>query len=209
MRDDAETLDAIAGQALVAVARRSLDQFVAERTLYEPVLAELPSVLHRPGSTFVTLTDHGCLRGCLGSMEARWSLAEDVARNAVAASRDPRFAPVTAAEAPDIRLEVTVLTPPRLLAYMDYDDLLQKLKPGIDGVVLTWGAKRGLLLPQVWHRIPDPFRFLETIADKAQIPKQNLAAAPPTIVVHTFQAQRFREEGYCEPGRSTPTHDQM
>ncbi len=186
---------------LVQIARHSLEMFIRERVQYKPPLDDLPDVLQEPGASFVTLTDHGRLRGCIGNTQARWALARDVARNAVsAASRDPRFPPVTAVELADIRLEVTILTPPRLLPYTDFDDLCAKLRPGIDGVMLTWQERRGLLLPQVWRRIPQPAQFLEAITYKAGIPYRNLRHHPLSVEVHTFQAQHFHEEGYQEPG---------
>ncbi len=189
------------GQVLVAIARRSLEAFVRNRSFYLPNLAELPTAVTRPGCTFVTLTNQGALRGCIGCTEPRWPLAEDAARNAVAAaSRDPRFVPVEPAELDDIRLEVTVLTQPQTVAYADYDDLLHQLRVGIDGVIVAWGVHRGVLLPQVWDRIPDKNQFLTILAHKAGIPAAKLRHIPPTVVVQTFQAQHFAEPGYREPG---------
>lgn len=197
---DKGELDAVAGQALVAIARRSLELFVCQGVIYQPDLTELPAAVCRPGCSFVTLTSNGRLRGCIGGTEPRWPLAEDVARHAAAAANDPRFAPVRPAELADIRLEVTVLTVPQPLAFADFDDLVAKLRPGDDGVILVWGNHRGLLLPQVWHRIPDPLRFLAVLTRKAGIPAPELKRDPPTVSVLTFQVQHFAELGYREPG---------
>lgn len=188
------------GQELIAVARRGLELYVRDRIIYKPDLAELPTAVAQPGCSFVTLTDNGRLRGCIGSTHPRWSLAEDVARHAGAAARDPRFASVKPAELGDIRLEVTILTPSEPLAYANYDDLCRSLRPDIDGVILSWQARRGVLLPQVWQRIPQPAHFLAVLARKAGIPEVELTAVPPTITVHTFQVQHFAEPGYREPG---------
>jgi AmmeMemoRadiSam system protein A len=193
-------LTAEIGQALVAVARCGLELYVRDRVVYHPDLDGLPPAIAQPGCSFVTLTDHGRLRGCIGNTQPRWSLAEDVARHAAAATRDPRFASVAPAELGDIRLEVTILTPTEPLAFADYAELQQKLRPEIDGVILTWRERRAVLLPQVWRRIAQPAKFLAVLARKAGIPADELTAVPPTVNVLTFQVQHFAESGYREPG---------
>ncbi|MCB9420390.1 MAG: AmmeMemoRadiSam system protein A [Ardenticatenaceae bacterium] len=188
------------GQELVAVARHGLEVYVRDGKYYYPDLDRLPTAVNELGCSFVTLTSNGRLRGCIGNTQNRWPLAEDVARHAGAASRDPRFAPVKPAELSDIRLEVTILTPARPLTFTDYEDLLQKLRPGTDGVILSWRERRAVLLPQVWDRIPKPEQFLAVLARKAGIPERELTAVPPTVGVLTFQVQHFAEPGYQEPG---------
>lgn len=188
------------GQALVAVARRGLELYVREGVIYHPDLAKLPTAVGQPGCSFVTLTNNGRLRGCIGATEARWPLAEDVARHAGSAARDPRFTPVEPVELNDIRLEVTILTPTQPLIFTDYEELRQKLRPKLDGVILTWQERRGVLLPQVWSRIPKPAQFLAVLARKAGISEQELTAVPPTVSVYVFQVQHFAEPGYQEPG---------
>jgi AmmeMemoRadiSam system protein A len=137
----------------------------------------------------------------MGNTEARYALAKDIARNAIsAASRDFRFAPVTADELSAVRLEVTILTKPAPLPYHNYDELVRKLKPGVDGVILTSENRKGLLLPQVWDRLPDADRFLEMIALKAGFPAGDLRDTPPSVVVYTFGAHHYSELGYLEPG---------
>lgn len=199
MNDEFTLLDETEGQALVEVARLGLEHFIRQLEIYQPDLATLPPNLCRPGTSFVTLTNRGLLRGCRGNLEAQYSLAEDVARNAAAAARDFRFPPVVAAELDDIRLEVSVLTIPRALAFADYNDLLDKLCPEIDGVILAYGSKRALLLPQVWRRIPEPALFLDILARKGGIPTQVLRNLPPVVDCYTFRTQEFMEPGYYEP----------
>ena len=188
------------GDILLNVARRGLELYVRDRVTYVPDLDELPTAVAQPGCSFVTLTNNGRLRGCIGATEARWPLAEDVARHAGSAAHDPRFPPVEPAELNDIRLEVTILTPTQPLVFTDYADLQQKLRPDLDGVILTWQERRGVLLPQVWARIPKPAQFLAVLARKAGIPESELTAVPPTVGVYIFQVQHFAEPGYQEPG---------
>lgn len=195
-----EFIDPATGRLAVQIARVSLDQFVRDHTFYEPNFDELESLLQEKGACFVTLTNNGILRGCMGHTDAQYPLAEDVAQNATAASRDFRFSPVIEEELADIRLEVTILSPLVELRYDNFEDLMQRLRPGIDGVMLTWQMKRGLLLPQVWRRLPKPAGFLDAIAVKAGLPTRALRALPPTVVVQTFQVQHFAERGYREPG---------
>ena len=200
MSSEIELLDEENGRLIVHIARQSLEKFILNNEYDSTDLPLLPSELQLFGATFVTLTNHGRLRGCIGHTLARNPLAEDVAQNAVAAARDFRFTPVEETELDEIRLEVTVLTPFQNVSYQDFDDLLGKLRVDIDGVMLSLGHKRALLLPQVWKRLPDPTQFLEAIAQKAGIPYQELRASPPTVQVQLFQAQHFAEPGYLEPG---------
>jgi len=188
------------GQSIVSLARQGLEKFVCGTEIFSPNLSLVPAELQKLGASFVTLTNHGRLRGCIGHTLARYPLAEDVAQNAAAAAQDFRFKPVKETELADIRIEVTVLTPFQAVSYQNFDDLLGKLRIDIDGVMLSLGRKRALLLPQVWKRLPDATQFLEAIAQKAGIPHQELRSSPPTVQVQVFQAQHFAEPGYLEPG---------
>lgn len=184
------------GRKLLSLARRGLVVFVRRGEVYRPDWSTLPEPLQASTSSFVTLTNQGLLRGCIGSTRAELPLAVDVIRNAAAAARDPRFAPVVAAELSDIRLEVSVLQPARPLAYRDESDLLQQLRPGIDGVIISWDDRRALLLPQVWLRLSEPGQFMEALLRKAKIPGKILRSEPPELEVLTFEAHSFEEDGY-------------
>ncbi|MDT8307288.1 MAG: AmmeMemoRadiSam system protein A [Anaerolineae bacterium] len=186
------------GKLLLAIARRSLNTYLVEQRQYEPDLKALPDALRRPGASFVTLYACDRLRGCVGSVEPYLPLALDVAQNAIAAAaRDPRFRPVTCDELPMLHLSVTVLTPLQPLVYENESDLRHKLRPGIDGVLITWYSRRSVLLPQVWERLPDPETFLLALTEKAGIPCAELAAQPPTINVFTFAAESCEEDEYA------------
>ena len=156
---DRETLLKIARQALSAAVR-------GEKLM--PLDDDLiPPKLKVPGASFVTLTKQGDLRGCIGSLEAKLPLAEDVRRHAVeAALEDFRFPPVQPEELDEISIEISCLTPPVQLEYGDADDLLKKIQPGVDGVIFQDGWHRATFLPQVWEKLPDPAEFFSHLCYK-------------------------------------------
>lgn len=124
-----------------------------------------------PGASFVTLTQRGGLRGCIGSLEASRALYADVQANAVAAAlRDPRFPPLAAAELHLTRIEVSLLSATEPLAFDSEADALAQLRPGVDGVLLEYGALRSTFLPQVWEQLPGPRDFMSQLKRKAGLP---------------------------------------
>ena len=154
-------------QTLLKMARQALEAGVKKQPLPPLEPAALSSTLQEPGAAFVTLTVHGELRGCIGALEPYQSLAEDVREHAVAAGlEDYRFPPVRAEELEDIEIEVSRLTFPEPLEYMDADDLLTKLRPSQDGVILRDGFRRATFLPQVWEKVPDKEDFLSQLCWK-------------------------------------------
>ena len=123
--------------------------------------------LREKGASFVTLTENGQLRGCIGALEPYQSLAEDVRQHALSAAlEDPRFPPVNEREVDTINIEVSRLTRPVPLQYKDADDLLSRLRPHVDGVILRDAFRRATFLPQVWEKIPDPAEFLDNLCYK-------------------------------------------
>jgi len=127
--------------------------------------------LHQVGATFVTLMRHGTLRGCIGTLQAHRTLLVDVKANAKAAAfLDPRFEPLTATELRTTRIEVSLLTTPEPIAFGTQDEAVAALRPGIDGVILEFGAKRGTFLPQVWEQLPAPRSFFAHLKQKAGLP---------------------------------------
>jgi len=137
-------------------------------------LASVPEPLRAWGAAFVTLTRAAddALRGCIGSVEARRPLVQDVADHGFNAGfRDSRFPPVRASELPGLRVSVSVLTPPVPLPFTDRDDLLGQMRPGIDGLILEDAGRRGLFLPQVWTQVPAPEAFLSHLLRKAGLPE--------------------------------------
>ncbi len=159
-------LDAL-GEALLLSARNA----IGKRFGCAPaVVATLPA-LSEPGATFVTLTQDGQLRGCIGSLEAQRPLAIDVAENAVAAAfRDHRFLPLRRDEFPGTRIEVSLLTAAQPFPVIDEEDALARLQPGHDGLILHFGRRRATFLPQVWESLPGPRQFLAQLKVKAGLP---------------------------------------
>jgi AmmeMemoRadiSam system protein A len=155
-------------QLLLRLAREAMECGVKGEA--PPPLDEsvLPPRLREEGSSFITLTVRGELRGCIGSLEPRQSLAQDVREHAVAAAlKDPRFPPVREKELSGIEIEVSRLTRPIPLEYEDAEDLLSKLCPHVDGVIVQDGSHhRATFLPQVWEKISDPAEFLGSLCYK-------------------------------------------
>jgi AmmeMemoRadiSam system protein A len=176
------------GRVLTRLARASI-----ARALGEPVdEPPRPDWLKAPGAVFVTLTRNGELRGCIGSLQARRSLEEDVVENArMAAFGDPRFAPLTVEELDDTRIEVSVLSPPEPIAFSDEADALDKLRPGIDGVILEYGHHRATFLPQVWQQLPEPRRFLAQLKRKAGLPADFWDEG---VRLYRYTVEKYEEE---------------
>jgi uncharacterized protein len=152
---------------LLHFARQALERAVQGFPNLELDLSSLPDSFTNEGATFVTLTKDGELRGCIGTLEAYQPLVVDVCEHAVAAGlKDYRFPPVQPDELSTIKIEISRLTNPVALDYKNPQDLLAKLRPGIDGVILKDGWKRATFLPQVWIKIPDPPDFLDHLCMK-------------------------------------------
>ncbi len=156
------------GPMLVDVAEASIAHGLRTGHPLGVAPADYPAALRRHTASFVTLHLDGKLRGCTGSPAAWRPLAEDVAANAFkSAFGDPRFDPLKAHEAPRLDTEVSLLTEAEPVAFSSEDDLIAKLVPGRDGLILEFGDKRGLFLPQVWDMIADARAFLTHLKTKA------------------------------------------
>lgn len=183
--DDSDVSGASHGDVLLKLARAAIRERLriehpTESDSVATVLAANPW-LNEPGACFVTLTEDGRLRGCIGSLVAHQPLGKDVVAHAVgAATRDPRFNPVTAAEYPLLNIEISVLGEPRAIALKTRDgqarpvrsraELEAALRPGKDGLILS--DRRGhsaTFLPQVWEELPDPHDFVSHLLAKARI----------------------------------------
>ncbi len=193
--DDAAVLNHEQGMALVKLARHTIAEKLGLKrpALPEEVRAVLTQdALKARRGTFVTLKIRGQLRGCIGNIAATGSIVDSVRQNAVnAAFHDPRFAPLTAAEFDEVDIEVSILTEPRPLVFSDARDLLSRLRPEKDGVIIRRGSAGATFLPQVWEQLPKPEEFLSHLCLKAGMPAD--AWKRPGLEVLTYQVQYFEE----------------
>ncbi len=156
-----------AGRTLLEIARQAIEGEIFGK----PGDKKMASWLGQAGATFVTLTKQRELRGCIGSLQAARPLGEDVAQNALgAAFRDPRFPAMSAAEWPQCRVEVSLLSTAKPVRFADEDDLLRQIQAGEDGLILACDGRRGTFLPQVWDDISDKRAFLSQLLKKAGLP---------------------------------------
>jgi MEMO1 family protein len=164
---DGEVTLAEVGTTLLSIARGAIEKQLFGESRQT---GDTPW-LNQPGATFVTLMKNSDLRGCIGSLEPARALGEDVAENARgAAFRDPRFPAMSAAEWPQCRVEVSLLSMPKPLRFADEADLLAQIRAGEDGLILEADGKRGTFLPQVWEGIADKQVFLKELVRKAGLP---------------------------------------
>ena len=179
-------------QTLLRLARQALESGVRGQPLSALDSETLSPTLRAEGASFVTLTVQGELRGCIGALEPCQSLAEDVREHAVAAAlQDYRFPPVDEHELAQIEIEVSRLSLPEPLEYTTAEDLLERLRPGMDGVILQDGFRRATFLPQVWEKVADKEEFLDHLCMK-------MGAAADTwrrkqLEVLVYQVEEFHE----------------
>lgn len=156
--------------------------------------------LREPGACFVTLTQRGELRGCIGTLEAHRTLLSDVRANAVAAAlRDPRFAPLPARELDHTEVEVSLLSPMQAMEFSSEADALARLRPGVDGVVFEYGSRRSTFLPQVWEQLPAADDFMAHLKRKAGLPA---GFWHDGVRLQLYTVSQWKEH---EPGLATTT----
>ena len=179
-------------QLLLKLARQSIELAVRHQLLPVLTLDDYSSTLHEPGAVFVTLTEEGELRGCIGALEPYQPLIEDVREHAVAAAlEDYRFPPVRPEEVKQLEIEISRLTLPQPLEYQTGQDLVKKLHPEVDGVILRDGMRRATFLPQVWEKIPDPADFLSQLCLKMGAPHDLWQRKK--LQVFIYQVEDFHE----------------
>lgn len=157
-------------QQLLQVAGDSISKGLCGETLAVRA-SDYPEPLRLLRATFVTLHVDEMLRGCIGTLEARRTLVEDVAGNAYgAAFRDPRFSTLTRPEYERLDIHISVLSLPEPMQFSSEADLLAQLRPRVDGLVIEESFYRGTFLPSVWEQLPDPREFLRQLKRKAGLP---------------------------------------
>jgi len=155
------------GEVLIPIARSAIGGMFG----LEFATREHHAFLHEHRACFVTLTRHGRLRGCIGSLQAHRKLVDDVRANAKAAAfLDPRFEPLTGTEFKSTLVEISLLSAAEPIGFDSEAAALAALRPGVDGVIFEAGSNRGTFLPQVWEQLPDPREFFAHLKRKAGLP---------------------------------------
>jgi MEMO1 family protein len=185
------------GQQLVKLARQTIMEHLGVESStetpvsLEPVLNDNIFKMHC--GTFVTLKIADRLRGCIGNLAPSGSVVQGVKRNAVnAATKDYRFAPLSAEELNRVTIEVSILTKPKPLDYTSAHDLVAKLRTHVDGVIIRKGHASATFLPQVWDQLPRTEDFLSHLCRKAGLAAD--AWKEEGLDVQTYQVTYFEEE---------------
>jgi AmmeMemoRadiSam system protein A len=176
-------------QALLQLAEASIRHGLQQGCPLKPKRDDYDPALQEPGACFVTLKREGELRGCIGSLTAHRPLVEDVAENAYAAAfSDPRFYPLQAGELFGLELHISLLGEAEPMQFRSENDLLEQLRPGVDGLILEEGFRRGTFLPSVWEQLPEPKAFLHHLKLKAGLPVNYWSA--------TIRISRYTTHGF-------------
>lgn len=184
-------------QTLRQVAAESIQCGLANRRATAPDPAAYPEPLRPLRATFVTLERYEQLRGCIGTLEAVRPLVQDVAANAYAAAfSDPRFPPLLGEELDGLTLHISILSPPEPMAFTGEADLIGQLRPGVDGLILSDGRRRGTFLPSVWESLPQPEQFLAHLKVKAGLPVDYWS--------DTLRVERYSTESFGGPFEPPP-----
>jgi AmmeMemoRadiSam system protein A len=178
------------GEVLLPIARAAI-----ANVLNVPHTAdESAPWLAEHGACFVTLTQFGELRGCIGSLQAHRPLLDDVKSNAVfAALRDPRFTPLSTEELNITEIEISLLSPSKEMQVRDEADALAQMRPGVDGIIFEYGRYRSTFLPQVWDDLTRPRDFLAMLRRKAGLPDDFWAE---DVKLSRYSVTKWREKDY-------------
>ena len=178
---------------LLNLARQTLRQALQGEKPASIDLDAFPPALREQAAAFVTLTKEGALRGCVGSIEAAQPLVKEVRDRALgAAFQDFRFPPLGPSELDQVQIEISRLTAPSKLDYSSAEDLLDKLRPGIDGVIMRHQGRRATFLPHVWEQLPDKELFLSRLCLKMGLRENAWKDQHCDVLV--YQAEHFQEE---------------
>jgi hypothetical protein len=156
---------------LLDTASRSIQHGFAHRQPWQVNLQEYPTLLQEIRNTFVTLYLHGEFQGCIGSLRPHAALAQDVARNAFSAAYEDHRGPALAEHnILSLKIQISVLHPPEAIAFDSEENLIAKVRPGTDGLIVEENGRTGTLLPSVWEHLPDPGDFVRHVKLKAGLP---------------------------------------
>jgi len=190
--NDKERLTEEQGRYLLQEARTTIQGALSGEKAQKGKDADLPPLFHQKRGTFVTLTIGGNLRGCIGHIIPQESLLEGIRENAInAAFKDPRFRPIDKEEWKRVHIEISILTDPKPLSYSGAEDLLHKVRPGVDGVIIKKGYYQATFLPQVWDQLPRKEEFLTHLCLKAGLGGHEWKKGQ--LEISTYQVQAFEE----------------
>jgi len=180
---------------LLVLARESIRRRLLDAHELIPTREEFPDdKFWQDRGVFVTLTEHGELRGCIGTIMPVSPLVQAVASNALSAAfDDPRFEPLEETEFASVHIEVSLLSVPTELAFSSPTDLKSKLEATRPGVILQRGPYQATFLPQVWEELPDVNGFLDALCRKAGLRSESLSQ--PGMGVFTYTVEAFSEDG--------------
>lgn len=180
-------------QILIKIARDAVEAAATGRRMPILEIRKYSNDLQTTGASFVTLTMGGRLRGCIGALEARQPLVLDVQEHAAAAAvEDYRFQSVRPEEVSRLHIEISRLTPPVKLDYLDPSELPGILKPGVDGVIISDGRRRATFLPQVWEQLSQVDVFMAHLCQKMGAPDDLWKVK--NLDIWTYQVEAFEEE---------------
>ncbi len=180
-------------EMLLQLARESIIHgLIVERPLHIEI-SNYPSHLQQKLACFVTLNRNGNLRGCIGHLEAMQPLVQDVVENAFAAAfSDPRFPQLSEPEMMGLEIDISILSPSKLIEFASERDLLAQIRPGVDGLILKHGAHQGTFLPSVWESLPDAESFLKQLKRKAGL--------APDFWSNDILIMRYTTESFSDNG---------
>ena len=177
-------------QTLLETAAQSIQHGLKHGRALSVQIENYSEALQKNRACFVTLHIKGQLRGCLGSLEAYRPLIEDVTDNAYAAAfRDPRFPQLGQNEFSQLEYHISILTPSEPMTFTSEDDLLNQIRPNIDGLVLEDNGYRGTFLPSVWESLPTAREFLSHLKMKAGLPADYWS---DTVKVYRYTVEDVR-----------------
>ncbi|MBU1341232.1 MAG: AmmeMemoRadiSam system protein A [Proteobacteria bacterium] len=182
------------GRLLLKLARENiLKEFGKENEDLIDLKNKVSSlVLKEKRGAFVTLHKKGDLRGCIGTIDPVKTVWESITDNAKhAAFNDSRFSPLSYEELKDTSIEISILTRPQKLDYTDTKDLLARLQPDIDGVLIKKQYHSATFLPQVWKQLRDPATFLTHLCMKAGLSSNEWKSG--NLDVFVYQVQSFED----------------
>lgn len=171
---------------LLQLAGQAIGDYLKTGQITFPPLASIPLELQSPAAVFVTLRVNDTLRGCIGNLTLGLPLAHEVMATAVgSATEDSRFPVVGAEELSDLQIEISILSPFQRIQAPD------DIVPGKHGVMVTYGSKRGLFLPQVWETTEwDRTKFLNDLCEmKAGLPAS--AWKDSRTEIYVFEVEAF------------------